>query len=121
MEVAAVVPLSWEACCEFCVLSCVEDAVGGLGFGAPVAVVGGVDMPFGMLSAAGEAILGCSLKGRRGWLVGVFDVREQLQARSDLRARKSWQHSAGARGYYQSNVKVNAQLVKVFTLMTASD
>lgn len=51
----ALVPFT---CCEFCVFGCVVDAVGGLGFGAPEAdaVVGGVEIPFGMFSAAGEAI-----------------------------------------------------------------
>lgn len=37
---------------------CVEDAVGGLGFSALVAVVGGVEMPFGRsFAAAGEAMV----------------------------------------------------------------
>lgn len=38
----------------FCVLGCVEEAVGGLGFGAPVAVVGGVES---MFSPPGEAMM----------------------------------------------------------------
>lgn len=74
---AVVVPLSWVACCEFCVLGTVEDAVGGLGFGAPVAVAGGVDMPFCIsAAAAGEAMLRGSRK-RRECVVGmVFVVPE---------------------------------------------
>jgi hypothetical protein len=53
MGAAALVPLS---CCEFCVFGCVVD---GLGFGAPEAdaVVGGVEIPFCIFSAAGEAML----------------------------------------------------------------
>jgi len=55
MGAVALVPFS---CCEGCVLGCVEGAVGGLWFGAPdaEAVVGGVEMPFAMFSAAGEAM-----------------------------------------------------------------
>jgi hypothetical protein len=40
------------------VLGWVEEAVGGDGFGAPDAVVGGVDIPFGRSAAAGEAMVG---------------------------------------------------------------
>lgn len=48
-------PFSWL----FWVLGCVADCVGGLGFAALDAVAGGVDMPFGIVSAAGDAMLGC--------------------------------------------------------------
>jgi hypothetical protein len=51
---AAVCPL--ERGCE-CGLGCAEEAVGGLGFGAPEAVAGGVEMPFGRSAWAGEAML----------------------------------------------------------------
>jgi hypothetical protein len=44
---------------ESWVFGCVEDWVGGLGFGALEAVVaGGVDMPFARVSAAGDAMVG---------------------------------------------------------------
>lgn len=44
--------------CDVWVLGCVDDCVGGLGLGALDAVAGGVEMPFGMLSAAaGDAML----------------------------------------------------------------
>jgi hypothetical protein len=46
----------WDAGCD-CVLACVEEAVGGLLFWPPEAVVGGVDMPFGSSAGAGEAML----------------------------------------------------------------
>jgi len=42
------------ACCDSCVLGC--GWVGGLSVGA-FAVAGGVEMPFCMFSAAGDAIL----------------------------------------------------------------
>jgi hypothetical protein len=38
------------------VFGCVEDAVAGLGFCPPEAVVGGVEMPFVSSAAAGDAI-----------------------------------------------------------------
>ena len=53
MAVGAV-PLGCAGC-EVWVLGWVEDAVGGLGFGAPVAVVGGVES---MFSPPGEAMAG---------------------------------------------------------------
>lgn len=83
-EAVALVPLSCKACCELCVLGCVEDAVGGLGLAAPLAVVGGVDMPFGISAAAGEAIV-------RIWGSGGCERRWSLRCglRSDLRASES--------------------------------
>lgn len=53
MLAVAELPLS---SCD-CVFGCVEDCVGGLGFGG-FAVAGGVEMPFGICSAAGEAMMG---------------------------------------------------------------
>jgi ferredoxin len=50
---AGAVPLVCAGC-EVCVLACVEEAVGGLGFGAPVAVAGGVES----ISPPGEAMMG---------------------------------------------------------------
>lgn len=44
-----------SGCDAGCVLGWVEDCVGGVAFA--FAVVGGVDMPFGMLSAVGEAMV----------------------------------------------------------------
>lgn len=45
--------------CEVCVLGCVEEPVGGLGFGAPVAVVGGVESIF---SPPGEPMINAQLR-----------------------------------------------------------
>lgn len=56
-------------CDAFCVLGCVEDAVGGLALLALPAVVGGVEMPFVSGSAAGEAML----EGRRRGMIWVLE------------------------------------------------
>lgn len=60
MAVGAV-PFVWAGC-EVWVLGWVEDAVGGLGFGAPVAVAGGVES---MFSPPGEAMVGGEGEGAR--------------------------------------------------------
>ena len=63
MGAAVLVPFG---CCEVWVLGWVEGAVGGLWLGAPEAdaVVGGVEMPFAMFSAAGEAMVACATGSR---------------------------------------------------------
>lgn len=58
----ALLPLGRGCDADDCVLGCVEDWVGGVAFA--FAVVGGVDMPFGMLSAVGEAIVAVGRNGR---------------------------------------------------------
>lgn len=76
--------------CEVCVLGCVEEAVGGLGLGAPVAVVGGVES---MFSPPGEAIVGYV----RQALVKVSDcgegAKEAARSKSDLRGLASTRES----------------------------
>jgi len=84
---AAGVPFCCDSC-EFWVLGTVWDAAGGLGFGGPDAVVGGVEIPFAMCSGAGEAMVrgaaagsGCA-KVKEGVSVQVTHERG---GRADLR------------------------------------
>lgn len=67
-------PWDCDRPCDWvCVFGCVEEAVGGLGLAPPVAVVGGVEMPFCRSAAAGEAmVIGLLRILLRCGVVGVF-------------------------------------------------
>jgi hypothetical protein len=71
-------------CCEGC--DCVLGAVGGLAFGAPEAeaVVGGVEMPFGMFSAAGEAMAAVAQCVRSGKVRGRGSRSSRARARTRM-------------------------------------
>ena len=58
-----------ESACD-CELGWVEDAVGGDGFAAPEAVVGGVEIPFVISACAGEAMLRAMWELRRVGCIG---------------------------------------------------
>lgn len=53
-------------CCDGCAVGCEGCCVGGLSVGA-FAVAGGVEMPFCMVSAAGDAMMCCWCGERVAW------------------------------------------------------